>query len=43
MTALIHGDVQNSEFQEVQGWEKTLYDYQIPIALLSLAALFVAR
>ena len=43
MTALIHGEVQHIESQEVQGWEQALYDYQIPIALISLAVLFVAR
>ncbi|GAV20754.1 hypothetical protein MMIC_P1727 [Mariprofundus micogutta] len=43
MSAIFHDDVQQVEFPEVQGWEKKLYDFQIPIALIALAALFFFR
>ncbi len=43
MTVVSHEDLQNIECQEVQGWEQIVSDYQIPIALLALAALFFFR
>lgn len=43
MTVISHEDLQNIEFQEAQGWEQIIYDYQIPIALIALVALFVFR
>jgi len=41
MTALSHEDRLNVGFSEEQGLEKTLYDYQIPIALTALGVLFL--
>jgi len=41
MTALSHEDAQYIECSEDQGMQKALYDYQIPIALTALGALFL--
>jgi len=41
MTVLSHEDTLNLELPEEQGLQKALYDYQIPIGLTALGALFL--